>query len=74
MKFNERLKELRITSPYTQKQLAEMLGISEVAYQNYEYGKREPRLKSLIALADIFHVTLDYLVGRDFPEVSSDEH
>ena len=33
-------------------------------YQFYEYGKNEPTASVLIALADFFDVSLDYLVGR----------
>lgn len=37
--------------------------ISEVAYQNYEAGRREPKLSILIRIAQTYHVSLDYLVG-----------
>lgn len=33
-------------------------------YQNYEGGQREPNFSTLIALADFFDVTTDYLLGR----------
>lgn len=35
-----------------------------MAYQRYEYGTREPAYQKLIALADFFDVSLDYLTGR----------
>ena len=35
-----------------------------MAYQRYEYGPREPAYQKLIALADFFGVSIDYLVGR----------
>jgi len=38
--------------------------MSMLGYQRYEYGTREPAHKNLIALADYFDVSLDYLVGR----------
>ena len=38
--------------------------ISEKAYQNYELMTREPKLEVLVKIADVFHVSLDYLVGR----------
>jgi transcriptional regulator with XRE-family HTH domain len=53
----------------SQRQLAESLGISLRAYKYYEAGEREPTVSVLIALADYFSVSLDYLVGRsDDPE------
>lgn len=64
MKFNQRLKELRINSPHQQKEIAEMLGIAVITFQQYESGKREPNIEKLIALANIFDVTLDYLLCR----------
>ncbi len=63
-KFNEHLKNLRISKDITQKKLGEMIGTSERGIQNYELGKRKPYYDILIALADYFDVSLDYLVGR----------
>lgn len=64
MTFSERLISLRKNSNLTQKQVYEAVGMSALGYQRYEYGKREPAYKNLIALADYFNVSLDYLVGR----------
>lgn len=64
MSFSERLKELRSSRNLTQKQVYEAIGMSAIGYQRYEYGEREPAFKQLIALADYFDVSLDYLVGR----------
>ncbi|MDR1019541.1 MAG: helix-turn-helix domain-containing protein [Synergistaceae bacterium] len=64
MQFSERLKEIRANKKQTQKAIAEFLGISERAYQHYEAGTRESNIANLIALADYFDVSLDYLVGR----------
>jgi len=44
--------------------MAEKLGITRQAYSNYENGKREPDLKTLEGLCDIFDVKMDYLLGR----------
>ena len=73
MNFSERLKELRKTYAIPQKVIAEKLGISVTAYQYYEAGKNQPNIEKLILLADLFHVSLDALVGRDFREDSSHE-
>ena len=47
-----------------QKQLAEGIGASERGIQQYELGERKPTYDMLIALADYFDISLDYLVGR----------
>ena len=64
MALHERLKELRLSKGLSQKQLANELKLSDRNYQRYEYGEREPSASTLIALADYFDVSLDYLVGR----------
>ena len=69
MTFSERLLQLRKEKNITQKQLASALNLSAVGIQNYEGGRRKPAYDILIALADYFNVSLDYLVGRsDVPE------
>ncbi|GHU60104.1 hypothetical protein AGMMS49975_28770 [Clostridia bacterium] len=68
--FITRLKELRKSKNVTQKQTAEEIDIAERQYQKYELGENKPSYDVLIALADYFGVSLDYLVGRsDEPTV-----
>ena len=64
MQIYVRLKELRKSKGYTQKQLANILKISERNYQNYEYGKLEPNLSNLSIIADYLDCSVDYLLGR----------
>lgn len=64
MDFSNRLKELRKAHNLTQKDVYTSIGMSAIGYQRYEYGEREPAFKNLVALADYFNVSLDYLVGR----------
>ena len=64
VEFSARLKEIRANSPYKQREAAEYLGVKLRTYQGYEMGMTEPSIKKLIALADYFDVTLDYLMGR----------
>ena len=59
-----RLKELRESKGLTQKEVAEIIGYSEVSYARYENGKREPDISTLCKLANYFNVTVDYLIGR----------
>ena len=64
MEFFERMKELRGECGETQLQVAEAIGVTMRQYQRYESGDQKPGLDYLIALADHFNVTLDYLAGR----------
>ena len=64
MTFPERLISLRKSKNLTQKHVYTAIGMSQLGYQRYEYGDREPAFQKLIALADYFDVSLDYLVGR----------
>lgn len=73
--FSERLVQLRKENDYTQIQLAEKLHLSKGAIGNYEKGVRIPALEGLEAIADLFNVEIDYLIGRtnDRPEYSLEE-
>ena len=62
--FQERLLNLRKASGLTQKQLALASNLSEIGIKSYEQCKREPAYRQLLALADAFNVSIDYLVGR----------
>lgn len=67
--FPERLLQLKAERNALQKDIAKGAGLSLRSYQYYETNQREPSLSALIALADFFDVSLDYLVGRsDVPE------
>ena len=65
MSFNQRLKSIRQKNHKTQKEVAEILGMTTNAYQKYELGKLEPNLTKLVILADLFNVSTDYLLCRD---------
>ena len=62
--FKARIKECRLNKKLTQAQVASACKIILRSYQRYESGDREPEIDKLIALADYFDVSLDYLVGR----------
>ena len=64
MEFKERLVSLRKENKETQVQLAERIGIASRSLQDLEAGKYYPQYTTLLALADHFGVTLDYLAGR----------
>lgn len=62
---NLRLKELRESeNNVSQANIAKTFHITRQAVQRWEVGKSEPNIKTLIALADYFNVSIDYLVGR----------
>lgn len=65
MVFSEKIKELREEADLSQKELADRLKISQSAITKLENNLREPTGSTLIAYADYFDVSLDYLVGRD---------
>lgn len=61
----QRLKPLRKGKGQTQKEMAELLGVTERHYQKIEYGKVNVPALTLIRLADYFGVSTDYLLGRE---------
>ena len=69
--YTNRFKDIRVAKGMTQKQVADDLELSVIAIQNYENLRRKPAYDILIALADYFDVSLDYLVGRtDNPDIN----
>lgn len=62
--FEQRLQEQRKLYGYTQRQMAEMLGIAQPSYIRYENGSSEPSQETLVKIADIFDISVDYLLGR----------
>ena len=63
MKFNIRLKQLRLDHKLTQRDLADILGIKPTAISNYESQRNEPSFEKLIMLSEYFEVSCDYLLG-----------
>ena len=63
-KFAQRVKELRKEQKKTQIEMAAVFGVSPRQYQNYEGGAHYPDVPGLMAMADYFGVTTDYLLGR----------
>ena len=64
MKFHERMRSLRKEKGMTQKEMAAELGVGYRALQCYEYNERYPDALGLVAIADYFDISLDYLMGR----------
>ena len=59
-----RIRDLREDMDLRQIDVAEATGIDQKTLSNSETGKTQPDAKALIALADFFHVSIDYLLGR----------
>lgn len=65
MQFKDRLRALREEAGMSQPQLADKIGVTNGAVGNWETGDRYPRKAAVEALADVFGVTVDYLMCRD---------
>ena len=68
MKMNLRIRDLREDRDLTQSQVAAYLLCDQSLYSKYECGKRDLPLWLARKLADFYDVSLDYLVGREFPK------
>ena len=66
MELRENLIDLRKKNGLSQEAVAEAIHVTARTYQNYEYGSRIPLLPALIALADLYQISLDELVGREW--------
>ena len=70
--LSERLRQLRNENRLTQQDLADRLGVRLRTYQYYESGNdrsHRPDLETLVVLADMYGVSVDYLIGRtDTPQ------
>lgn len=63
--FGARLLSLRKEKGVSQADVAEYIGLTVAAYQNYENGRREAGYDTISKLADFYGVTTDYLLGRE---------
>ena len=62
--FPERLQRLRERERKSRKVLSELCGLAPDAIRRYERAEAKPTMDALIAIADYFEISLDYLVGR----------
>ena len=64
----DRLVEVRKAAGKTQKEVAAAIGVPERTYQKHEAGEQLPRLPVIVALARLYGVSTDYLLGlKDTP-------
>ncbi|AYK66849.1 helix-turn-helix domain-containing protein [Bacillus subtilis] len=66
MTLGQRLKEARLKAGYkSQTEAAKKLGITSQVLSNYEGGRRDPDTQTLKALAELYNVSADYLLGTE---------
>lgn len=68
MKLQEKILYLRKKSGYSQEALAEKLGVSRQAVSKWENGDADPEISKLKMLAELFHVTTDWLLSDQSPQ------
>lgn len=67
----QRIRDLREDNDLKQTQIAKVLNCSQQVYSNYELGQRDVPTSILIALADYYDVSTDYILGRtNNPKIS----
>ena len=62
--MDNRIRDLREDADFTQAQIASYLNMSQTGYSKYETGTNDSPTAILIKLADFYHVSVDYLLGR----------
>ena len=70
--IGKRLAEIRKSKDLKQTKLAEILNVSQQVISNIERGITTPDIELLKKIADIYHISLDQLVGRDFLDDEAD--
>ncbi|MEG0910857.1 MAG: helix-turn-helix transcriptional regulator [Ruthenibacterium sp.] len=59
-----RIRDLREDHDFTQKEIAQKLGMSQTGYSKYETGENDIPTSILMQLADLYHTSVDYLLER----------
>ncbi len=66
VKLNENIRVLRKKLSLTQDQFAQQLGIKRSLIGAYEEGRAEPKLELLQKMAEVFSISVDDLIGKEF--------
>lgn len=66
--LRQKLKILRENNNYSQRQVAEFLGVDRSTYAYYELGKTTPSIDVLVALSELYHVSCEFLLGVGIDE------
>lgn len=62
--YYPRIKELRQEKAKTQTVISDLIGIDQSYYSKYERGTQDISLDVIIKLADLYNVSVDYIIGR----------
>lgn len=68
-----RLKELRLAKGLKQEEVAKLLGIGRTAYGAYEIGDNVPPLNKIMVLANLYNVSIDYILCNETTSPEADE-
>jgi len=60
---HERIRDLRIDADLTQEKVAQVLGVKQNTYSQYEIGVSRYPIEALVKLATFYNTSIDYLVG-----------
>ena len=63
MEINEKIKRLRINKQKTQREISEIIHTTQQYYCNYELGKRQIPIHTIVDLCNYYEVSADYLLG-----------
>ncbi|MCD8019844.1 MAG: helix-turn-helix domain-containing protein [Clostridiales bacterium] len=63
IKYNERIRDIRVEHCYTQQHVADLLHVGQRTYSDYENGKTRIPVDSLLILAKYYNVSMDYITG-----------
>ena len=63
MDFSQIVKQLRQERGWSQQEVADRVGLNKMTISQYENGKRKPSFEMIEALAEVFHVDLNYLLS-----------
>ena len=65
MNISEEIKNQRVKNKWTQEQLADILNVSRSTVSSWEVGRNYPDLETIVAISDLFEISLDELLRGD---------
>ncbi|MGX7163658.1 helix-turn-helix domain-containing protein [Enterococcus massiliensis] len=65
MNIGDKIKEQRLKKGWTQEQLGQLLNVSRPTISSWEIGRNYPDLETIIAISDLFGISLDHLLRED---------